>query len=65
MTGQPQSPLIFHFFFFRPLTSLQSVLFSLLISKYYQISLVICLATNTIDNLILYLESEEEHALDS
>ena len=28
------------------------------------IYLVICLATNTIDDLVLYLRSEEEHAFD-
>ena len=28
------------------------------------ISLMICLSTNTIDDLILYLGSEKEHALD-
>ena len=28
------------------------------------ISFMICLATDTIDDLILYLRSEEEHALD-
>ena len=36
----------------------------LLFLDFKWISLVICLVTDTIDNLILYLGSEEEHALD-
>ena len=36
----------------------------LLFLDFKWISLVICLAMDTIDDLILYLGSEEEHALD-
>ena len=38
--------------------------YNLLFDFYNWIYLVICLATDTIDDLVLYLRSEEEHALD-